>query len=66
MNGGSKNVGNQAPPIALIDKISNVPKPLAWDCVLLIEARNIPKAVLASDAAIITSRRLKKLEKISI
>ena len=59
-------VGNQAPPIALIVKIKNVPNPLTWEDVLQIAASSIPNAVLAAEAEIMIRRRLKKFEKISI
>ena len=66
MKGGRINVGNQAPPIALIVRIKKVLSPLDCAGVLLNAATTMPNEVAAAEEAIIIKNKLKKLEKISI
>ena len=62
---GMNEVGNHAPPMALILNINNVPNPFACWRVWENAAINIPSAVHATEAAMMISMRLKKFEKIS-
>ena len=65
MNCGMKLVGHQAPPTALMVRMSNVPMPFAAAAVGASAASNMPKAMQALAAARQMRSRLKTLLVIS-
>ena len=65
MNCGMKLVGHQAPPTALMVRMSNVPMPFAAAAVGASAASNMPKATQALAAARQMRIRLKTLIVIS-